>query len=302
LGRTSTRTNCYEQSECRRFLLVESTSGAARIPALCHVQCYWKESLPELSQALWDDNKFPYIFFFDTEQIDFTWTQFVHDLQYSENYDPRGLIQSVSAEKLIPLGGAEQYVQYVRQKYGQSNTTELSELTIEAALPDESPDYISKVKRNFTKLVEQSRNTTPRLTEGKGKVVRQTTVPPRSEAFRIGVAEIYDWKCAVCSLGLIAPNGKSAVESAHIYPRNLDGSEDLRNGICLCYLHHWAFDVGWFSISDDWMILTRPDIPTDLGYDFIRQFDGCTIRLPLHDEFRPAALYMKAHRQLHGFE
>jgi predicted restriction endonuclease len=42
--------------------------------------------------------------------------------------------------------------------------------------------------------------------------------------------------------------GKPEVQGAHIYPKGRDGSDDLRNGICLCRRHHWAMDAGWISI------------------------------------------------------
>jgi len=33
------------------------------------------------------------------------------------------------------------------------------------------------------------------------------------------------------------------------------GSDDIRNGIALCQFHHWAFDPGWLSFTDDHEII-----------------------------------------------
>jgi 5-methylcytosine-specific restriction enzyme A len=49
-------------------LLVESTRGDGAIPALGIVKVYPREELPDLSSALWGDVRFPYVFFFETEQ------------------------------------------------------------------------------------------------------------------------------------------------------------------------------------------------------------------------------------------
>jgi len=67
------------------------------------------------------------------------------------------------------------------------------------------------------------------------------------------------------------------VEAAHIVPYSSNGKDDIWNGLALCRLHHWAFDVGWFTLKDDFKILTSQQIqnlPADFGkiggYDFIR--------------------------------
>ena len=44
------------------------------------------------------------------------------------------------------------------------------------------------------------------------------------------------------------------VEAAHIVPHRASGKDDILNGIALCRLHHWAFDVGWFTLEDNFKI------------------------------------------------
>jgi putative restriction endonuclease len=67
------------------------------------------------------------------------------------------------------------------------------------------------------------------------------------------------------------------VEAAHIVPHSSNGKDDIWNGIALCRIHHWAFDVGWFTLTDDWRLLVSPEIqnvPRTFGmvndYDYIR--------------------------------
>src|SRR5215208_669160 len=48
-------------------LLVETTTADGRVPALCEVRLFWRVPLQELSETLWGEHRFPYIFFFQTE-------------------------------------------------------------------------------------------------------------------------------------------------------------------------------------------------------------------------------------------
>jgi putative restriction endonuclease len=67
------------------------------------------------------------------------------------------------------------------------------------------------------------------------------------------------------------------VEAAHIVPHGSKGKDDIWNGLALCRLHHWAFDVGWFTLADDFSVQVSSKInslPSDFGrlgeYYFIR--------------------------------
>ena len=74
----------------------------------------------------------------------------------------------------------------------------------------------------------------------------------RSRSFRLAVIEAYDYKCAVCGLKIYSPDSLIwEVEAAHIVPKREKGKDDLWNGLALCHLHHWAFDVGLHY----WMII-----------------------------------------------
>jgi len=91
----------------------------------------------------------------------------------------------------------------------------------------------------------------------------------RSRSFRKAVVETYNYSCCVCGLKINSPDTLYwEVEAAHIVPHNLNGKDDIWNGVALCRLHHWAFDVGWFSLSNKYRILLSSrfkDIPDDFG-------------------------------------
>jgi predicted restriction endonuclease len=57
--------------------------------------------------------------------------------------------------------------------------------------------------------------------------------------------------------------GKLFVESSHIKPDNLaeEGTphrSHILNGICFCRHCHITFDKGYFTLSDDYRIVTSP--------------------------------------------
>jgi hypothetical protein len=64
--------------------------------------------------------------------------------------------------------------------------------------------------------------------------------------FRRQVQRAWRFTCAVCGLRLppVGSGGCPGVDSAHILPYAEYDLDHARNGICLCKLHHWAFDEG----------------------------------------------------------
>jgi len=139
------------------------------------------------------------------------------------------------------------------------------------------------------------------LTEGLARRMQVIQARPRRAAFRIAVKRLYGNRCAVCGSSLFAPDGEPEVESAHIYPKELDGSDDVRNGICLCRQHHWAFDVGWFAVSDDHRVIVREELPDTQDYQFIRKYAGRKIRLPSESDMAPHPEFLRRRRVLSGF-
>jgi hypothetical protein len=137
------------------------------------------------------------------------------------------------------------------------------------------------------------------------KITRESAL--RTRGFRQAVIEAYSCKCAVCGLKINSPDTLSwEVEAAHIVPNRYKGRDDIFNGIALCRIHHWAFDVGWFTLLDDYKIQASPqlsNLPLDFGkvegYDFLRVFANKSkeIRLPGSHEIRPHQNAIRWHRQ-----
>ncbi|MDR2205103.1 MAG: HNH endonuclease [Flavobacteriaceae bacterium] len=122
-----------------------------------------------------------------------------------------------------------------------------------------------EVKKITTKAAPVDYN--PIGTKKKITVTREANL--RSRGFRQAVIENYDYKCCVCGLKIKSPNFQFwEVEAAHIVSHTKNGKDDIWNGLALCHLHHWAFDVGWFSLTDDYKIIissVSKKVPIDFG-------------------------------------
>jgi hypothetical protein len=137
------------------------------------------------------------------------------------------------------------------------------------------------------------------------KVTRESVL--RTRGFRQAVIEAYDYKCSVCGLKINSPDSLSwEVEAAHIVPHRSFGRDDIWNGLSLCHLHHWAFDVGWFTLRGDFTIevsLQVHSLREDFGrfgdYEFIRALlkKNNRIFLPDRSETYPHPNAINWHRQ-----
>src|SRR5437773_5680542 len=137
------------------------------------------------------------------------------------------------------------------------------------------------------------------------KTVRETAL--RIRGFRQAVIQVYDFRCAVCGLKINSPDSLCwEVEAAHIVPHGSFGRDDLFNGIALCRFHHWAFDVGWFALLDNYKICVSSKLaalPREFGRlgdcELIRALtqSRSKIRLPSRQQVYPHINSLSWHRQ-----
>lgn len=106
------------------------------------------------------------------------------------------------------------------------------------------------------------------------------------------VKSLYQDACTVCDLAARTEKGSGIVDAAHIMPFGLFHNDDPRNGITFCKNHHWGFDAGWFTISDEYKILVSPQLQNGLGY----VTSGSSIRLPSNTIYAPAKAALTWHR------
>ncbi|WP_117592349.1 HNH endonuclease [Haloprofundus halophilus] len=178
----------------------------------------------------------------------------------------------------------------IREKYGSVRSF------LGYGVKDVRPDTFEKADSELHEKVKR----TPELTEPE-RQEKTTTRKARSAAFRSGIKELYEYKCAVCGANRMTPSGRPEVEAAHIYPRSENGQDDFRNGLSLCKLHHWAFDNGWLGLRDDLTLLVKHR-PQVAGFAEFSSLEGTKLILPPDERYHPAKIYLREHRALHGFD
>jgi predicted restriction endonuclease len=176
-------------------------------------------------------------------------------------------------------------------------------LTQKEILPIRSYEVQKIVKKIYKQ--ERPENYNPFETKKIIQIAREAKL--RNRAFKQAVIEAYDFRCAVCGLKIYSPNTLHwEVEAVHIVPHSKNGRDDLLNGLALCRLHHWAFDVGWFTLEDNFKILASrkiKDLATSFGklgnYDFMRELskENLRISLPNEPDVHPHPNAIKWHRE-----
>jgi putative restriction endonuclease len=69
---------------------------------------------------------------------------------------------------------------------------------------------------------------------------------PGQQRFSFLVFQRYGEKCSVCNINI-----PELLDAAHLIPKRQNGTDDPRNGLVLCALHHRALDAGLFHIDPD---------------------------------------------------
>ncbi len=115
-------------------------------------------------------------------------------------------------------------------------------------------------------------------------------------SFRDFVMVGYQRKCAVTRTA-IEYGDLYNLETAHIHPKAHGGSFLPNNGMMLCRDFHWAFDHGFFTLSDDLKVI----VSKKMSCPMLAPYDGKQIFIPSNPFFRPDISNVKWHRE-HVFE
>lgn len=86
------------------------------VKAKCPLRCH------DASRVLWpntpDNRLYPWLFFFETEGGYRGWFEFLEDLGYAANWDPRGWYRSIGANRFSKWGGEYGYLDFLRKSCG----------------------------------------------------------------------------------------------------------------------------------------------------------------------------------------
>jgi len=120
----------------------------------------------------------------------------------------------------------------------------------------------------------------------------------RDQGFRRAVVTTYDHRCALCGVRIVTPEGHTVVDAAHIVPWSETRNDDIRNGMALCKLCHWAFDEGMMGVSEGYCVITSQQIAADPNVPgFLLTLSGRGIIPPVESELWPGQEYLKWHRR-----
>jgi putative restriction endonuclease len=75
------------------------------------------------------------------------------------------------------------------------------------------------------------------------------------------------------------------------------------NGLALSKTAHWLFDRGFWSLTDDCLVLVAAKRCEEAGEDaqLLKPRAGQPIHLPVNPLFQPEPVCLRWHRERHGF-
>ena len=111
--------------------------------------------------------------------------------------------------------------------------------------------------------------------------------------FRELVINAYREICTVCSLG-----HRELLDAAHIIEdRDELGLAEIPNGLCLCRIHHGAYDTNILGVTPDYKIEIRRDVLEEIDGPMLKhglqEMNGHTIHLPRSTPLRPKRDYLE---------
>jgi putative restriction endonuclease len=125
----------------------------------------------------------------------------------------------------------------------------------------------------------------------------------RDAKFAVRVLPAYDYTCALTRYRMIAVNGSTPLDAAHIHQFKRGGNCHPTNGIALSKTAHWLFDHGFWSLSDDFRVLVADAKFEESGEaaHLLKPRAGAEILRPIARHFWPDLEAIRWHRQTHHF-
>jgi putative restriction endonuclease len=126
----------------------------------------------------------------------------------------------------------------------------------------------------------------------------------RDAKFSFRVLPAYDYTCALTRYRMIATNGTTALDAAHIHQFKRGGSNHPTNGIALSKTAHWLFDRGFWSITNELRVIVAADHFDEAGEEayLLKKLAGRELLRPANSHFLPDPACLAWHRKHHGFE
>lgn len=162
--------------------------------------------------------------------------------------------------------------------------------------------YITLENIGETKVIIPKEVAEESLTPEFNKLVNEDIAVPdeplnrsliRNANFRDLVVFFYHEKCAITGKQ-ISYESLLNVEAAHIKPKAHNGPNVPSNGLALCRDFHWAFDKGFFTITNDFKVYVHTKMRDSR---LLMEFDGKEIFLPEDSRARPSREFLEHHQK-----
>lgn len=126
----------------------------------------------------------------------------------------------------------------------------------------------------------------------------------RDAKFSVRVLPAYDYTCALLRFRMIAVNGTTPLDAAHIHQFKRGGGNHPTNGLALSKTAHWLFDRGFWSLDDGLKVLVNEAKFDESGEQahLLKPRAGHQILLPTNRHFLPDPDCLLWHRVHHKFE
>ncbi len=126
----------------------------------------------------------------------------------------------------------------------------------------------------------------------------------RDAKFSVRVLPAYDYTCALTRYRMIAIDGTTPLDAAHIHQFKKGGGNHPTNGIALSKTAHWLFDHGFWSITNDLQVIVAEQRFEEAGEDayLLKKLAGRDLLRPANPHFWPDPTCLSWHRRHHKFE
>ncbi len=121
----------------------------------------------------------------------------------------------------------------------------------------------------------------------------------REARFRLDVVPTYNYTCALTGYRITTIGQGTIVDAAHIHEFSDSRNNDPKNGMALCKNAHWLFDVGLWSVGEDYRIIVAKDAFSEDSPDQrpLADYSGNTLRLPNDPSLWPDPRHLAWHRK-----
>ncbi len=126
----------------------------------------------------------------------------------------------------------------------------------------------------------------------------------RDAKFSVRVLPAYNYTCALTRYRMVAEDGTTSVDAAHIHQFKKGGSNHPTNGIALSKTAHWLFDRGFWSIAPNLLVIVAENRFVEAGEEayLLKKMAGRELLRPQNDHYLPDQQCLAWHRRQHKFD